>query len=164
VIRLPAAIFLALLVSGCGYHLAGGPPRALPQDVRSLAVIPVGEEAEMLSTGILQELELRVGDVALLRGGEDAQAELRIGPLSSTYDAAAFDAQGVATAFKATLSGELSLWRDGAVIWSSGDIFMHEDVYATGGPASIEASKARVLESLRQRWRREAMQHLTSGF
>ena len=157
-------ILMALLLSSCGYHLAGGPPGALPEDVRLLAIIPVGDEADMLARTIRRELELRAGDVVLVKAGENAQAELRIGPLSSTYRPAAYDEQGIATAFRATLSGNLSLWRDGTSIWNTGDIFMQEDVFAVGGPASIEASKERVLESLRSRWSSEAIQRFASGF
>ncbi|MDX8411280.1 MAG: hypothetical protein R8K46_05335, partial [Mariprofundaceae bacterium] len=126
--RLLAVLFLALLLSGCGYHLAGGSSEALPDDVRSLVIIPVGDEAGKLSGEIRRELTLRDSNVRLMQAGEDAQAELRIGPLITTYRPAAFDADGIATAFKATLSGELSLWRGGARIWSADDIFMQEDV------------------------------------
>lgn len=157
-------ILMALLLSSCGYHLAGGPPGALPDDVQRLAIIPVGDEAGMLARTIHGELALRAGNVALVQAGGNAQAELRIGPLSSTYRPVAYDEQGIATAFRATLSGNLSLWRDGASIWNTGDIFMQEDVFAVGGPASIEASKARVLESLRNRWSSEAIQRFASGF
>jgi len=162
--RLLAVLFLMLLPGGCGYHLAGGPPAALPQDVQSLIIIQVGDEAGEVSGEIRRELQLRAAHVRLVQPGDDARAELRIGPLTSTYRPVAYDAEGIATAFKAALSGGIGLWRDGVSIWSAGEISMQEDVFAVGGPASIEASKTRVLESLRSRWSEEAMQRFISGF
>jgi len=158
------ASFALALVGGCGYHLAGSSTGPLPEDVHSVAIVAVGDEAGEAVWELRRQLELRTPSIVWVGNGEEAQAELRVGPLLFHYQPVAYDATGVATTFRATLSGDLSVWRDGARTWDTGSIRIQEDVYAVGSPVSIEALKARVIESLYRRWNDEAVSRFVSGF
>jgi len=157
------AIFcLAFALNNCGYHLAGQGRGVMPEDVSIVKITGVDKSADNL----LSAWRRYVGDHArgFIVGKNNADAELRLGAISESFTPASFDASGVAVSYRFSRSGSISLWRKDVRIWSSGTISVQGDVFAVGGPSSIEASKTRLRHDLNRQWIREAWLKLSSGF
>jgi len=103
---------------------------------------------------------------SVIGGASDKQAdaELHVSQLSESLASITFDASGIATVDRMTLSGEMSLWRDDAQIWRSDSITAYEDVDVSGGPTTIESAKTRIRSDLETQWMRQAWLKLSSGF
>jgi len=159
------AIVLAamILLGSCGYHLAGKSGIVISPDVQSLAILAEGRGARKM-VPVLHRHLLEQGTSHTLVQPGSADAELRIGNVSETFQQVGFDAAGIAIAYRSILSGELSLWREGNLLRTSGIIQVQDDVFSEGSPTSIEASRERVLDDLRRRWVAEAWLRLSSGF
>jgi len=157
-----AIVAVALVLGACGYHLAGQGRGAVPEDVSIVKV--TGDDAS--ARNIVTAWRNYVSDHAkgFVVGEDHADAELRLGAISETFKPVSFDAAGVAITYRLSRSGSISLWRKDVRIWSSGAISVQGDVYAVGGPTSIEASRARLRRDLDRQWIREAWLKLTSGF
>jgi len=160
--RIVIALCLTLVLGACGYHLAGQGRGAVPEDVGIVNVTGTDPSAH----GILSAWRRYVSDHArgFVVGTDHADAELRLGAISETFNPVSFDASGVAITYRLSRSGSISLWRKDVRIWSSGAISVQGDVYAVGGPTSIEASRARLSRDLDRQWIREAWLKLSSGF
>lgn len=157
------AIFLSLLVSSCGYHLAGQGRGSIPEDVNELALIAVGDAAQEILPVMRNQLLSNSLDIAPVVAGE-SDAEFRLDDVSEDFSPVSFDASGVAVTYRLSLSGRVSLWRGGNIIWESSSIHKQGDVYVVGDPASTEALKKRLKKDLQKQWVREAWRALTSGF
>jgi len=157
-----SVICLVFALNSCGYHLAGQGRGAVPKDVRILKVTGVDKSGH----GILLAWQRYVSDHAkgFVVGENGADADLRLGAITESFNPTSFNSSGVAIRYRLSLSGSISLWRKGVRIWSSGAISVQGDVYAVGGPTSIEASKARLRRDLDRQWIREAWLDLASGF
>lgn len=157
-----AMLCLTLALQGCGYHLAGQGRGSVPADVSIVKVTGTGASTR----DILPAWRQYVRDHAkgFVVGKDNADAELRMGAISESFNPISFDASGVAITYRLSRSGSISLWRKDVRIWNSGPIAVHGDVYAVGGPTSIEASKARLRRDLNRQWIREAWLKLSSGF
>jgi len=159
---------VALLLSGCGYHLVGhgDGEGAIPSDVKTVSLIVRSSDSQ-LKSAFKQRL---TSDRYALIEPQDVidpkvHANLRatISPL--VFTPSAYDVAGVATQYRMVFSGSLTIIRgDGKSIWQSGLIQRQGDVYVTGGPTSIEASRERLLEDLRKEWIQDALGRLRSGF
>ncbi len=155
-------LIACMFLASCGYHLAGHGRGVMPADVNIVNV--TGTETS--PHGILSEWRQYVSDHAqgYVVGSENADAEMRLGALSESFNAVSYDAAGVAITYRLSRSRNISLWRKGVQVWSSGAISVQGDVYAVGGPTSIEASKDRLRKDLDKQWMREAWLKLASGF
>jgi len=155
-------VAVALVLGACGYHLAGQGRGSVPEDVSIVNV--TGTDAS--ARAILPAWRRYVGDHAkgFVVGKDHADAELRLGAISESFNPVSYDASGVAITYRLSHSGSISLWRKNVRIWSSGTISVQGDVYAVGGPTSIEASRARLSRDLDRQWMREAWLKLSSGF
>jgi len=156
-------LFLSLLVSSCGYHLAGQGRGAVPEDVHSIAVIAAGEQARELLPA-MQRLVRDKEDNFTLAEADESDAQLNLEGVSEAFNPIAFDASGVAVTYRLTLSGSLSLWQKGEKIWESGAISTDGDVFVVGDPASTEALRKRLKQDLQKQWVRDAWRALSSGF
>jgi len=156
------ALCLTLALNACGYHLAGQGRGVMPEDVSIVNVIGTDVSAH----DILPAWRRYVSDHArgFMVGEDNADAELRVGAISETFSPVSFDASGVAITYRLSRSGSISLWRKDVRVWSSGAISVQGDVYAVGGPTSIEASRTRLRRDLDRQWIREAWLKLSSGF
>jgi len=146
----------------CGYHLAGHGRGVMPEDVGIVNVTGTDTSSRRTLSAWRQYVSNHANGFVV--SADNADAELRMGAFSESFNAVSFDASGVAITYRLSRSGSISLWRKGVRIWSSGAISVQGDVYAVGGPTSIEASKARVRRDLNQQWMREAWLKLASGF
>jgi len=135
----------------------------MPADVRTVSMTALGREAQRLLPQLRRYISDHAEDYAVVDSGP-ADAEIRLEAVNETFTPAAFDAQGVANTYRLALSGKISIWRDGSQIWQSGSFSVHDDVFAVGGRASIEASHDRLGADLRRLWIREAWLKLSSGF
>jgi len=158
---------VALLLSGCGYHLVGhgDGEGAVPSDVKTVSLIVRSSDSQ-LNAAFKQRL---TSDRYALIEPQDvidsrAHANLRVTISPLVFTPSAYDVAGVATQYRMVLSGSLVIERDGKSIWQSGLVQRHGDVYVTGGPTSIEASRERLLEDLRKQWIQDALGRLRSGF
>jgi outer membrane lipopolysaccharide assembly protein LptE/RlpB len=156
------SLCLMLALNGCGYHLAGQGRGSVPEDVSIVNV--TGADASARS--ILPAWRNYVSDHAkgFVVGKDHADAELRLGAISESFNPVSYDASGVAITYRLSRSGSISLWRKDVRIWNSGPISVQGDVYAVGGPTSIEASRNRLSKDLDRQWMREAWLKLSSGF
>lgn len=178
---------LLLAVTGCGYHLIGhgGGSGAVPADVDTLVLVGSGDVAEVM-VAFRQRLageryqlvsvdELAAaakatkGDASTQTEteGEDLhsrQAQLLIRLSSPAFVPSAYDVSGIATQYRMTLTGSLTLDRQGEAIWQSGPITEQGDVFVSGDPASVEAARERLVEDLRKAWVADALGRFRSGF
>jgi len=151
----------AMLLSACGYHLVGhgDGTGAIPADVHSIALISNDAAREALPL-MRDRLQQAGYDLA----AERPEATLRLMLQPESFAPSAYDRAGVATQYRMAIAGTLVLEQDGAVIWQSGNLAVQDEIYVTAGPASIEASRQRLGEQLRNTWVREAWSRLQSGF
>ncbi len=171
---------LAACLPACGYHLVGGGPagEAGGGGIGWLAgstVAVSGDDAAM--TRELREALARAG-VRLAEGEAAADRHLRLHLAPAAMTPAAYDAAGVPVQYRLSLQGSLEVlarahgeegkggipedgWRS---IWRSGELAEAGDLYAAGGPASIEAARRRLERDLRAAWLRRALSRLRSGF
>lgn len=164
------ALALAAVLSGCGYHLAGhGDDRgAIPPGTQTVVVRAAGLDANRLAQVLMARM--RVGaDYTLQRAdahhAADAHSvELRIENVAVRFVPAAYDRNGTAIQYRLTLSASVQLFRGQTKLWQSGPMRAAGDVYVTGGPASVEASRDRVEQAMRRQWARQAWERLQSGF
>lgn len=157
---------VSILVS-CGYHLAGhGDGRgAIPADVRTLSI-----QAAPASKAFVPLLRQRIltdphGYSVLDMPTDPARhAVLRMTHKPERMVPVAYDAAGIATQYRLAVSGEITVLREGKLVWKSGMVTVQGDVFTTGGPASIEASRRRLADDLRDEWIRNVWARLRAGF
>ena len=155
-----------LLLSGCAYHLVGhgGGSGAIPADITSLTVSG-NAEAKLISQ-LRQRLQSDrysiVDSSAVTDISHHATVFLNIYPL--VFTPSAFDISGVATQYRMTFTGALKVNRGDQTIWQSGLIQRQGDVFVTGGPTSIEASKQRLQQDLSKQWLSDAVGRIRAGF
>lgn len=159
-----AILSLCLLMSSCGYHLAAMDRGAVPKDVQVLQVIGAGNNPRFLRNWRDYLRSHAKYDVISQTAGEKADARLHVDTLKESLSPIIFDASGIASVDRMTLSGGISLWRGGKRIWESGTISVFEDVNVIGGPATIESAKARIRSDLEAQWMRQAWLKLSSDF
>ncbi|MDQ6988195.1 MAG: hypothetical protein Q9M25_10365 [Mariprofundaceae bacterium] len=161
-----AAVFLTLGLNACGYHLVGMGRGMVPDDVQVVKIVGVGETETMFLRawqGFVRDHA--AGYTAVAADSEQrADIEMRIGNLKETLAPITYDSAGISTVERMTLTGELSLWRDGERIWNSGSISAYEDVNVGGNPTAIESAKARIRSDLELGWMQQAWLKLSSGF
>ncbi|OIO70788.1 MAG: adenosylmethionine-8-amino-7-oxononanoate aminotransferase [Zetaproteobacteria bacterium CG1_02_53_45] len=164
---LTGVALLLLSLSGCAYHMVGhgNGSGAIPADVKTLTVAVNGDSQKVLSLfrKRLASEAYTLSDAADVVD-EKTHAVLRVNIAPLTFVPAAYDVNGMATQYRMIYGGSLSVQRSGQNIWQSGNISQRGDVYASGGPASNEASKERLLRDLRQQWVTDALGRLRSGF
>jgi len=158
---------LALSLSACGYNLVGhgGGSGAIPADVKTVSIAVYGDNQKVLS---LFRQALASDSFTLTESSDvddsESHAVLRINLAPLLFVPSAYDVAGVATQYRMTYAGALLVQRDGKQLWQSGRIQRTGSVYVTGGPASIEASRERLLRDLRKQWVSDALGRLRSGF
>ncbi len=158
-------ICLTLALNACGYRLMGTGRGIVPADVQTVRVIGIGATTPVfLRTWRNYVRDHASGYSVISDSDQKADAEMRIGNLHDSLAPITFDARGIATVDRMTLTGELNLWRDGKRIWQSGSISAYEDVDVSGGPTAIESAKARIRSDLEATWMRQAWLKLSSGF
>ncbi|GAV19566.1 hypothetical protein MMIC_P0513 [Mariprofundus micogutta] len=166
-ILLTAVLAMTLLLNGCGYHLVGHGESsgAIPADIKTVTINVSGDKQKALS---IFRNRLSSESFALVDSAEvvdaDAHAVLHVNIQPVAFVPSAYDAAGVATQYQMTYSGSLFVQRSGQRVWQSGILLQRGDVFVTGGPASIEASKERLLRDLRKQWVNDALGRLRSGF
>ncbi|RMH60789.1 MAG: adenosylmethionine-8-amino-7-oxononanoate aminotransferase [Zetaproteobacteria bacterium] len=153
---------LCLMLAGCGYHLAGNGGQG---------VLHAGERVALVSEGLapryvamLRARLARDGIEVLDARRADADAVLLVRQQPARYVPSAYDRTGVATQYRMTLSGSVRIERAQRTVWDSGAVQATGDVYVAGGPASVEASRAQLEESLQRQWLRAVYARMKSGF
>jgi len=165
------SMMFAMALSSCGYHLVGHGDNAgvIPADVETVSLQATNEAAKAL----LPELKRRFmakgsRSYALVDVGKaedaDAHADIRLEQVSEQYVASAYDATGVATQYRLTISGNIRIYRSGKLLWESGAISESGSVFVVGGPVGSEASRSRIQRDLRKQWITRAWSRLSSGF
>jgi len=167
---LRSGILLAVLLSlpGCGYHLVGhgGGTGAIPDDITTVTV--AGNAKAGLLSRLRQQLQSDryaiVDSSAVPESDKTSHAIVLIKMAALAFTPSAFDISGVATQYRMTITGTAQVDRDDKTIWKSGPIQRQGDVFVTGGPTSIEASKQRLQKDLSQQWLNDAVGRIRSGF
>lgn len=164
-------IVTSLMLASCGYHLTGHGDGAdvIPADVKTVSLQATNETAETL----MPELKRHF----LTKGGEgyelvdvdkthdpETHAEVRLEQVSERFVPSAYDTTGVAIQYRLIISGNILVYRSGKLLWESGAISESGDVFVTGGPVGVEASRSRIQRDLRKQWASRAWNRLNSGF
>jgi len=164
-------IATSLLLGSCGYHLVGHGDGAgvIPADVRTVSLQATNEVAKTLMPGLERHFLRQSGEsYELVATGKTVDSErhaaIRLEQASESFVPSAFDSTGVATQYRLTISGNIRVYRGGKVIWDSGLISEAGDVFVTGGPSGVEASRSRIQRDLRKQWAGRAWSRLSSGF
>ena len=161
------ALAACALLTSCGYHLVGhgGGSGAIPADVQTVSISVSSNDPKVASQlrRRLTSAHYAVIDAKNITApGSHAVIRVNLAPVS--FAPSAYDASGVASQYGMVFSGSLAVDRNGKTIWQSGTIQAQGSVYVSGGPASIEASRNRLLQDLRQDWIQDAVGRLRSGF
>jgi len=158
---------VAGLIASCGYHFVGEGGGAVPAGIDSVSVLGIGETAQPLEAGLRQEFirsdRYAVGSIEAA-DQLPSHATVRIERVSSRIVPSAYDQNGLAVQYRITLSGSVSILRQGRVVWQSGTISRSGDLFVAGGPADIEASKLRIIRDLNREWVSSAWNRINSGF
>jgi len=164
---LPIGLLCALLVlNACGYHLVGqgSDGGAIPADVSTISV--TGNAKPALLSLLRQRLQSDrysiVGANAVNDQTRHVTVYINMAPL--VFTPSAYDRSGLATQYRMTFTGSLRVDRNGDTLWQSGPVQRQGDVFVTGGPTSIEASRQRLEKDLRKQWLGDAVGRLRSGF
>ncbi|MFQ5581131.1 MAG: adenosylmethionine-8-amino-7-oxononanoate aminotransferase [Mariprofundaceae bacterium] len=163
-------LMMTLVLASCGYHLAGHGEGggAIPEDVHTLSIQAASGSKAFLPL-LRQRIQSDPHAYTLVDGQPDKgssthHAVLRITHVAEKFAPVAYDAAGIAIQYRLTLKGGLAVYHQGKVIWQSGAVSVKGDVFATGGPASIEASRQRLADDLRKEWMRNVWTRLRAGF
>jgi len=153
------------MFTACGYHLVGSGDGkgGIPADVETLTVAGNADArllSDMRSKLVSDQYELIEGSVG--DRSHHALLHVQLAPLGFTPSA--YDTAGIAIQYRMVFGGSLLLEQGGKTIWQSDPITRQGDVYVTGGPASIEASRTRLLQQLGKQWVSDALGRLRSGF
>ncbi|MDQ6951402.1 MAG: hypothetical protein Q9M26_07035 [Mariprofundales bacterium] len=174
---LPRMLMLMLLLTGCGYHLVGhggSLPGIATQTIVVHADNALGQRA--VSAMIQQLGNDSQHDFVSESAQADKQSQLVVHQMEETLNTQGFDSNGVANQYQLVLHGELLLQppatattpaatdNNGDPTWRSGDISVHGEIYASGGPAVIEANRNQVRKELLTQWAELATSRLRSGF
>ncbi|MDQ6993021.1 MAG: adenosylmethionine-8-amino-7-oxononanoate aminotransferase [Mariprofundus sp.] len=164
--RLRWSLWVLLMLSSCGYHLVGqGGASAIPAEVHSLSIVG-NADASLVA---LLRPRLTSTDYQLLNEADSVldlhhHALLHLQMSGLDFRPSAYDLSGIASQYRMVVAGRLMLEMDGKTLWQSGSLQRQGDIYVTGGPASIEASRSRLLRDLQKQWVSDAIGRLRSGF
>ncbi len=161
------SLMLMLLLSACGYHLAGQGDK-LPEATPTVVV----QADNALGTRSLFAILQQLGNDSTHRfvtddkSKDDSRSQLVVHQMRESLLTQGFDANGIANQYRLELHGELLLRssKENDPTWRSGDIAVHGEVYASGGPAAIEANRNQVRQQLITHWVARAIRRLRSGF
>jgi len=162
------AVLLAglMLLNSCGYHLVGhgNEVGAITEDIRTISV--VGNAEKSLLVRFRQHLHS--DSYAIVNDGDVSDPEhhaiVHVNVPVPSFVPSAFSSGGVATQYRMIFTGSVAITRQGETIWQSGNIQRRGDVFVTGGPTIIEASRERLLKDLSKQWLNDAVSRLRSGF
>jgi outer membrane lipopolysaccharide assembly protein LptE/RlpB len=160
-----------LALTSCGYHLTGhgGGAGVIPADVETVSLQATNEVAKTLMPELKRHFLTKSDrgyELVDLDEAQDseAHASVRLEQASERFVPSAYDTTGVATQYRLIISGNIRIYRSGKLLWESGAISESGDVFVTGGPVGIEASRSRIQRDLRKQWAARAWNRLSSGF
>ncbi|MDX8410178.1 MAG: hypothetical protein R8J84_09105 [Mariprofundales bacterium] len=161
------SLICMLLLSACGYHLAGE-GGSLPEATSTVVVQADNSLGTASIPTILQQLGNDKAHRFITDNNKQAdnRTQLLVHQMRESLVTQGFDSSGIANQYRLELHGELLLQsRDKSEPdWRSGDLAVHGEVYASGGPAAIEANRSQVRQQLITRWVAHAIRRLRSGF
>ncbi|MDX8402944.1 MAG: adenosylmethionine-8-amino-7-oxononanoate aminotransferase [Mariprofundaceae bacterium] len=167
--KVAVSVMFAMVLSSCGYHLVGhgDDAGAIPEDVTAVSVQATGKTANTFLSGLKHQFErsdrFKVIDAESVID-ETSHAVIRIEQASEFFVPSTYDQSGIATQYRMTIRGNIRLYRADRLIWESGLISKSGDVFVTGGPTGLEASRKRILDDLRSEWIFAAWSRIGSGF
>ncbi|PIP02832.1 MAG: adenosylmethionine-8-amino-7-oxononanoate aminotransferase, partial [Zetaproteobacteria bacterium CG23_combo_of_CG06-09_8_20_14_all_54_7] len=157
--RACAVMVALMLLSSCGYHLVGHGEGtgAIPADVHTVTITGNADARllSMLRQRLVSQRYQLIDGGAIADTAHHALLHVQLNPLA--FVPSAYDLSGVATQYRMTFTGSLMLEQDGKTLWQSGPIQRQGDVYVSGGPASIDASRTRLLSDLQKQWVSDAV-------
>ena len=165
-------MLLLLLPAGCGYHLVGHGTDSgvIPEDTTALLIqVQGGGDAFSVRSQFRQALSASTHHYVILDNASQAVDDaglltLTVQLQSPQFSPAAYDASGIASQYRMTYQGSLRLQRGEKVLWESGSVVRHGDLFISGNSSSIDAARERLREDLRQQWVEDALQRLRSSF
>ena len=154
-------LLLGLLPAACGYHLAGHGKGVLPEDVKVISLHGAGVPHYLIAA-LRQRLE--ASGYRLTEAQQEAEAEIRLQQDHVKYRPSAFDRAGIAVQYTMNIRGHMTVLVHGQETWDSGIVSLSGDVFVSGGPASIEASRNRLEQDLQRQWLQQVWSRFRSGF
>jgi len=155
-----------LILNGCGYHLVGHGDEVgvIPADITTISIVGNAESTTLAS--FRQHLHSDAYAILEDDNVEDTEhhAVIHVNIPPPSFTPSAYSSGGVATQYRMVLAGSVTITRQGETIWQSGNIQRQGDVFVTGGPTSIEASRERLLKDLSKQWLNDAVSRMRSGF
>ncbi|MFC1545836.1 adenosylmethionine-8-amino-7-oxononanoate aminotransferase [Pseudomonadota bacterium] len=169
--RASVPVVVAMLLTSCGYHLVGHGNGAgvIPADVETVSLQATNEAAKSLLVELKRRISNRSEEGYLLVEADkvedaEAHAAIRLEQASEQFVPSAYDASGVATQYRLTISGNILVYRSGKLLWKSGVISESGEVFVVGGPPGAEAARNRIQRDLRTQWASRVWSRLSSGF
>ncbi len=153
---------LLTCLSACSYHLAGQGSSVVPLSVKVLSLTSDRPEAEAVLPILEQYLMQQETHYRIIKG--DAMTQLQLQKLSLQETPSSFQSNGLIASWALSFQASLQLIRDGEVLWQSGNIQVHDDLFDRGDPTALEAERQKALQAMRQRWVQEAWRRMHSAF
>jgi len=155
---------LLLLMTACGYHLVGqGKATVIPDGVTSARLTSMDAE-QVLLPELMQRWQQDDNLPMLKAGAGETHVTLRIEQLTESFLPIAFDASGLAIQYRLQLQAWLKMYQLDSLIWTSGTVVVSANVFGVDNPSVVEAERLKLAKVLRQKWAKEAMNRLKSGF
>ncbi|MDQ6963181.1 MAG: hypothetical protein Q9M28_11765 [Mariprofundaceae bacterium] len=153
---------MILLCSACSYHIVGQDRGVIPNEAHTVSLHATSANTQAMQAKLLAYFQERSHGYQWQQ--EDGQAQMQFLSFAEQFVPVAYDAAGIATSYRLSLSGSLELWHDEKEIWRSGSIAVYDDVFVLGGPASVDASRKAIREELERQWMIEVWLRIASGF
>jgi len=158
---------LLLALTSCGYHLVGQGEGVIPKSATQLWVVSVGGgDANRLLPILVRRSLLQREHLTWVSDDNisDTTVEIRLENMSEALVATAFDAAGLASQYRLTVSGSARMVYRGKEVWHSDAIAVGGDIFAAGGVVAIESQRAEMGQRLRQQWADLMVRQMYSTF
>ena len=146
-------IFLALILSGCGYVIEGSNP-VLPNEAKTIAILPIQNRTFKagLETDLVEQLSRLLrsnSSVKILTSGQ-ADLRLRITLLKLETSSSGMSKEKISSGMKAILHGEVMLedLRTGRKVWE--EKMLQVNLSESGDNDSDTVSTISLSESIRE--------------
>jgi outer membrane lipopolysaccharide assembly protein LptE/RlpB len=169
--RLAAAVALAISLSGCGYHTEGHAV-TLPQSVRTIAIpgfeskTPTFRVEQVLTDSVVREFNTRTQFHVIRDSHADADAVLKGTVLSASTTPLAYDSKtGRAASVLVTVSMQVTLTgRDGKVLFQNPAYLFHEQYELSRELASFFEEDSAAVDRLSRDFARTLVANILEGY
>lgn len=139
------------MLAGCGYKIRGG-QTALPEGVKSIAVIPFENRALDPEVGVVMaaamQREIYKRHMITLAAPNAADAILQGEVIEISLDPQAYDENGFTTAYRAKMTVSAKLVKDGKTVWRVDRLSREDEIDVGASITNEDVRRRRALEAI----------------